>query len=90
MPRPLLSIVASIAWWCGDGARAGVAVDHALELEPDHSLSRLVRDALDHGVRPRQVRLTAGLRPRRRWVGVHVVDRPISARGGLAYGWSRS
>ncbi|KRF39503.1 hypothetical protein ASG96_14540 [Terrabacter sp. Soil810] len=49
---PLLSIVAHLAWWCGDGARAGVAVDHALGLEPDHSLSRAVRDALDHGVRP--------------------------------------
>ncbi|CAN7424874.1 DUF4192 domain-containing protein [Terrabacter sp. LjRoot27] len=51
---PLLSVVASLAWWCGDGARAGVAVDHALALEPDHSLGTLVRDALDHGLRPRR------------------------------------
>ena len=36
---PLLSVVAALAWWCGDGARAGVAVDHALDLEPDHRLS---------------------------------------------------
>lgn len=49
---PLLSVVASLAWWCGDGARAGVAVDHALDLEPDHRLCRLVRQSLDHGVRP--------------------------------------
>ena len=50
---PLLSVVASLAWWVGDGACAGVAADRALELEPDHSLSRLLRDALDRGVRPR-------------------------------------
>lgn len=49
---PVLSVVASVAWWCGDGARAGVAVDQALELEPEHRLSRLVRRSLDHGVRP--------------------------------------
>ena len=49
---PLLSLLASLAWWCGDGARAGVAVDRALELEPDHRLSRLVRQSLDHGIRP--------------------------------------
>jgi len=49
---PLLSVVAALAWWCGDGARAGVAVDHALDLEPDHRLSQLVRRSLDHGIRP--------------------------------------
>ena len=49
---PLLSVVAALAWWCGDGARAGVAVDHALDLEPGHRLSRLVRRSLDHGIRP--------------------------------------
>jgi hypothetical protein len=51
---PLLSVVASLAWWVGDGARAGVAVDRALELEPDHRLSQLVRESLDHGIRPRR------------------------------------
>ncbi|GAA2742326.1 hypothetical protein GCM10009868_11840 [Terrabacter aerolatus] len=49
---PLLSVVGSLAWWCGDGARAGVAVDQALALEPGHRLSRLVRESLDHGIRP--------------------------------------
>ncbi|WP_374968776.1 DUF4192 domain-containing protein [Terrabacter sp. BE26] len=49
---PLLSVVASVAWWCGDGARSGVAVDRALELEPQHRLCRLVRQSLDHGIRP--------------------------------------
>lgn len=49
---PLLSVVASLAWWVGDGARSGVAVDRALELEPEHRLSRLVRQSLDYGIRP--------------------------------------
>ncbi|GAB3874938.1 DUF4192 domain-containing protein [Terrabacter terrigena] len=49
---PVLSVLASLAWWCGDGARAGIAADRALELEPDHRLSLLVRQSLDHGLRP--------------------------------------
>jgi hypothetical protein len=49
---PLLAVVASLAWWSGDGARAGVAVDRALQIEPEHRLSRLVRRTLDHGIRP--------------------------------------
>ncbi len=50
---PLLSVVASFAWWCGDGARARVAAELALRLEPDHRLSRLIVHSLDHGLRPR-------------------------------------
>ncbi len=49
---PLLGVLASLAWWCGDGARAGIAADRALALEPDHRLSRIVRESLDHGLRP--------------------------------------
>jgi hypothetical protein len=49
---PLLSLVGAVAWWCGDGARARVAVDRALELEPGHVLAGLLRDALDRGLRP--------------------------------------
>ena len=51
---PVLSLFASMAWWCGDGARAGVAVDRALELEPEDGLGRLLRHALDVGLRPRE------------------------------------
>ena len=54
MRFPLLSLLASVAWWCGDGARAGVAVDRALELEPEDGLGRLLRQALDVGLRPRK------------------------------------
>jgi hypothetical protein len=48
---PLLAVVANYAWWRGDGARAGVAVDTALGLEPDHRLARLIRQSLDLGLR---------------------------------------
>ena len=48
---PLLALVANYAWWRGDGARAGVAADTALDLEPDHRLSRLIRESLDVGLR---------------------------------------
>lgn len=50
---PLLAIVASYAWWSGDGARARVAVDRALALEPDHRLCHLIAESLDHGLRAR-------------------------------------
>ncbi|TQM58458.1 DUF4192 family protein [Humibacillus xanthopallidus] len=50
---PLLAVVGNYAWWRGDGARAGVAIDAALDLEPDHRLAGLLRDALDHGLRGR-------------------------------------
>jgi hypothetical protein len=49
---PVLSLLAALAWWCGDGARAGIAADRALALEPDNTLAGLVRQSLDHGVRP--------------------------------------
>ncbi|MGW5238999.1 DUF4192 family protein [Monashia sp. NPDC004114] len=50
---PLLALVASYSWWGGDGARAGIAADRALEAEPDHALSLLIREALICGLRAR-------------------------------------
>ena len=49
---PVLSVTASHAWWRGDGTRAGMCVDKALEIDPDHALSRLIRLGLQHGLRP--------------------------------------
>jgi hypothetical protein len=49
---PLLSVYASLAWWSGDGARAAVAVEHALRVEPDHYLCTLLAQALEFGLRP--------------------------------------
>ncbi len=83
---PLLAVVANYAWWRGDGARAGMAVDIALDLEPDHRLARLIRQALDLGARgdgawsglDRQRSAPAGR--------VRVVERPIECMSGVAYG----
>lgn len=51
---PLLAVYASFAWWAGDGTKAGMAVDRALDIEDDHRLCLIIREALDHGVRSRQ------------------------------------
>ena len=48
---PVLTIAASHAWWRGDGTKAGMCIDVALEIEPDHKLARLMRLSLDHGLR---------------------------------------
>ena len=76
---PLLRCSSPYAWWCGDGARAGVAVDRALELEPDHRLTRLIRQSLDHGSASARgagsPHADLAGRPRR----VHVVERRSSA-----------
>jgi hypothetical protein len=48
---PVLTIAGSHAWWRGDGTKAGMCVDVALEIEPDHKLARLMRLSLDHGLR---------------------------------------
>ena len=85
---PLLSVVAALAWWCGDGARAGVAVDHALDLEPDHRL----QSAGAPVARPRHpavpLRVTP---PARRPAGASMSwNGSISSGGRLAYGLTRS
>jgi hypothetical protein len=48
---PVLTVTASYAWSRGDGAKAGMCVDRALEVDPDHRLARLIRLGLDHGLR---------------------------------------
>ncbi len=49
---PVLSVLANLAWWCGDGALARVALDRALEHSPDYRLARLLEHLVDLGVRP--------------------------------------
>lgn len=41
-----LALASLAAWVSGDGALASIAVDHALEIQPDHHLARLVRAAV--------------------------------------------
>ena len=49
---PSLTLLAMIAWWSGDGARASVLVERALEAEPDHRLGHLVRETLEAAMPP--------------------------------------
>ena len=55
---PVCTLLAWVAYARGDGARANVALDRALATDPDYSLAVLLRQALDGGVSPRQVRRT--------------------------------
>lgn len=48
---PVLTIAAAYSWSQGDGTRAGICVDRALEIDPGHRLASLIRLGLEHGVR---------------------------------------
>ena len=49
---PVLTVLASVAWWMGEGSVARVALERALEHAPDYRLARLLEQLLDHGIRP--------------------------------------
>ncbi len=49
---PVLAVTGTLAWFTGDGASARVAIERALQVEPDHVLTRLLAHLLDLGVRP--------------------------------------
>jgi hypothetical protein len=50
------SLLAVVAWQCGEGALANVALDRALADDGDYSMARGVRDALDSGAPPSMAR----------------------------------
>ncbi len=52
----LLTVLANLAWWLGDGALTRVALDRALEHSPGYRLARLLERMVDLGVRPRSPR----------------------------------
>ncbi|WP_338751591.1 DUF4192 domain-containing protein [Janibacter alittae] len=49
---PVLTLVAHLAWWVGDGTIAGICLQRALEIDPDHRLAELMLRLLSAGVRP--------------------------------------
>jgi hypothetical protein len=49
---PPASLLAFAAWLAGQGALANVALDRALEQDPDYAMAQLLRDALDRGLPP--------------------------------------
>jgi hypothetical protein len=48
----VLSLAAFAAWLSGDGAQSLIAVERALEAEPDYSMARLLLELLERGVSP--------------------------------------
>ncbi|WP_225754591.1 DUF4192 domain-containing protein [Actinotalea sp. Marseille-Q4924] len=46
------TLLAVLAWWKGDGARAGVLLERALQDDPSYRLALLVEEALGHGMPP--------------------------------------
>ncbi|MFW5471625.1 DUF4192 domain-containing protein [Knoellia sp. CPCC 206435] len=51
---PPLSVLATWAWWRGDGALARVAIDRALRSRPDYRLALLLERMLDLAIPPRR------------------------------------
>jgi len=48
----VLTVLASVSWWLGEGSLARVAVERALEHAPGYQLALLLEQLLDLGVRP--------------------------------------
>lgn len=51
-----LTLLALLAWWRGDGARAQILLERALEDDPQHRLALLLSEAVSGGVAPGWVR----------------------------------
>ena len=45
-------MLASYAWWLGDGALASVALDRALTINPAYRLAQLVEKMVHLAIRP--------------------------------------
>ena len=56
---PALTLLALIAWWRGDGARAQLLLAGAFESDPSYRLAHLIDDAVGQGVPPGWVRAQA-------------------------------
>ena len=53
---PALTLLALLAWWRGDGARARLLLDGALDADPRYRLAALLDDALGAAIPPGWVR----------------------------------
>jgi hypothetical protein len=51
------SLLAFVAWQCGNGALANVALDRAEADSPGYTMARLLREVIDSGAPPRLARL---------------------------------
>jgi transposase len=50
---PMLTVLANVAWWLGDGALARTALERALAVEPGYRLARLLDRMVVLAIRPR-------------------------------------
>lgn len=55
-----LTLLAFLAWWSGEGARASYRCSEALAVDPDHRLALLLAAALDAALPPGWVRARSG------------------------------
>lgn len=56
-PSANVYMLAALAHFlCGDGANAGIGVQHAEKIEPNHTLARLIRAVLTSGISPEKFR----------------------------------
>jgi len=53
---PALTLLAMLAWWRGDGARAGLLLDGALDADADYQLAGLLDGTLAAAIPPGWVR----------------------------------
>lgn len=53
---PALTLLAVLAWWAGDGARANVYLTASDQIDPDYRLAALVSEALAAGMAPGWIR----------------------------------
>lgn len=53
---PVLAVLAWLAWWHGDGARASVLTEQCLAAEPGHGLGRILAELLGTGTPPAWIR----------------------------------
>lgn len=49
---PALTLLAWIAWWEGNGARASVLINKALEVNPSYNMARLIERMIEMGMPP--------------------------------------
>ncbi len=49
---PSLTVLASFAWWRGDGALTRIALDRALKIDPHYRLAQLLERMVDLAIRP--------------------------------------
>jgi hypothetical protein len=56
-PAPA-ALLAFVAWQAGDGALASIAIERALDADPNYSMALLIADALHAGLPPSAARLS--------------------------------